>query len=182
MYIWRAIYYLQVHLYFVGAHCCYAYGAKPLLFICEFPYNCCCRKYSYTLSEGVNKIWPVFTTFLARISIYVQYCPIIMSLKVCHPCFVCITRNKKDSIRHYETLYYSKSKIVTYFGHHQALCFENVKFYFVFLKQLHVSAATAQTCSYFRFATRELCIDWLYPYCCELWVSLKSVQWKLYFT
>jgi hypothetical protein len=68
------------------------------------------------LSEGVNKIWPVFSTFLVRISIYVQYWPIIMSLKLCHSCFVSIIRNNKDTIRQYETLYYSKSKIITYFG------------------------------------------------------------------
>ena len=72
-------------------------------------------KVLYTLSKGVNKIWPVFSIFLARISIYVQSWPIIMSLEVCHPRFVCIIRNNKDTIRQHATPYYGKSKVVKCF-------------------------------------------------------------------
>jgi len=72
-------------------------------------------KVLYTLSEGAKEIWPVFSTFIARISNYVQSCPIIMSLKACHPRFVCIIRNNEDTIRQYATPYYGKTKIVKYF-------------------------------------------------------------------
>jgi len=115
-------------------------------------------KVLYTLSEGVNKIWPVFSTFLAWISIYVQSCPIIMSLEVCHPRSVCIIRNNKDTNRQYATPYYGKSKIVKYFVCTRqllsGLIFGKCKFVF-YISEI----ATRFGCdSNLRFAIIEICV------------------------
>ena len=79
-------------------------------------------------------------------------------------------------IRQYTTPYYGKFRLQK--AAIISLIFRKCKFVF-YISEI----ATRFSCDRnLRFAIIESCVLTCYPCYCELQLSLKSVQWKLYFT